>query len=532
MKISSFDVERRTFDVVRRGGFDRAQVSEFLESVGKLLSTLESELSVSRRHSSELEHRLGRAESKADESSRSFLFAADLKQRLLSAAEVRATEILAKAHTQTGAEDPATVAAEDLDLVRRRSGIDADGEDAEAVSSSRPGGDETASARTEAAKILAAAQQQADAMIAEAHQRSDEVRAAAEEVMAGAEGTVEDARQEALGQVQATSDEMMEQTRAAADSISATTEEELTQRVAEVSAAADRIMAAAESEAAQAVEVAGRRLAEAQAEADRVSESAASASEEVMAAAQEARREATELRAIAEVAQLAAAEDREAARTARDRADSDGVEVERLQVEVRRNLTEAEEKLAAAEAESERLVSAAQAESARERKAARERSVATYEAAEAESEDIVAAARTEAGAMIGRAGAEVQELLESSRTRQKNALLKLGALDAMVAGLERRADSAARGDDGGDNIVIDLRKARVAAQEIGAIVRDAVDSPDDDDESGAMQQSRYKRQFAGLPHLGDEATTNVLTDMGSLRTAEEGKSRRRRPPKA
>lgn len=121
MKISSFDVERRTFDVVRRGGFDRAQVSEFLESVGKLLSTLESELSVSRRHSSELEHRLGRAESKADESSRSFLFAADLKQRLLSAAEVRATEILAKAHTQTGAEDPATVAAEDLDLVRRRS---------------------------------------------------------------------------------------------------------------------------------------------------------------------------------------------------------------------------------------------------------------------------------------------------------------------------------------------------------------------------------------------------------------------------
>ena len=70
-----------------------------------------------------------------------------------------------------------------------------------------------------------------------------------------------------------------------------------------------------------------------------------------------------------------------------------------------------------------------------------------------------------------------------------------------------------------------------AAQEIGAILRDDVDSPDDDDESGAKQQSRYKRQSAGLPHLGDEATTNVLTDMGSLRSAEDGKSRRRRTPK-
>ena len=74
------DVERKTFDVVRRGGFDRDKVADFLRRVAQLLSKLEGELSVSRRRASELEHQLTRAQAQAEESSKSFLFAAELKQ--------------------------------------------------------------------------------------------------------------------------------------------------------------------------------------------------------------------------------------------------------------------------------------------------------------------------------------------------------------------------------------------------------------------------------------------------------------------
>lgn len=120
MELSSMDVERKTFRGARRGGFDRDEVSDYLRRVARVLGKLESNLSVSQRHSNELERQLGRAREKAEEGSKSFLHAADMKQRLLAEAEVRVAEILEQAHADSGVSDPVAASKRDLEVIKAR----------------------------------------------------------------------------------------------------------------------------------------------------------------------------------------------------------------------------------------------------------------------------------------------------------------------------------------------------------------------------------------------------------------------------
>ena len=58
MELSSMDIERKTFDNSRRGGFDRDQVTEYLLRVARVLAQLESDLSVSHRRADQFQRDL------------------------------------------------------------------------------------------------------------------------------------------------------------------------------------------------------------------------------------------------------------------------------------------------------------------------------------------------------------------------------------------------------------------------------------------------------------------------------------------
>ena len=118
--LSAAAVERKTFDVVKRKGYDPDQVTAFLHQVADAIDRAEAHVSTLKVRLREVEGQLHDASRRADLASDSFVAVAEVKQVLLAEAERRAAAILAGAYE--GALDPSEVservAAETSDLAR------------------------------------------------------------------------------------------------------------------------------------------------------------------------------------------------------------------------------------------------------------------------------------------------------------------------------------------------------------------------------------------------------------------------------
>jgi uncharacterized protein YcbX len=118
-------------------------------------------------------------------------------------------------------------------------------------------------------------------------------------------------------------------------------------------------------------------------------------------------------------------------------------------------------------------------------------------------------------------------MLKDGRERHSRASAKLVELDRMLDEVNQRVADA--GVEGDPEIVVLLQEARSSADGVEAQVWLRDDTDDDADQGDSVQLSRYERRSAGLPHLGDEASSKLLSEMSSLRRSEsDGKPRRRR----
>jgi DivIVA domain-containing protein len=578
MDFSSMDIERKTFDTTRKGGFDREQVVGYLRELAKVMGRLHSESTTGVRRINDLERELTQARLKADEASKSFLFAAEMKQRLLAEAETRALEILQGAHADMGADDPAGTAAADLGVVRRRSGVESD-EAADAAGSL--GVDQAddrvddgailESARAEAAEIVASARGEAgevtaaaDEYVAKVHAEADRILEEAQLLLANAgegstdpeaanaDGLVAEARiaaerlvhaaEEENAQAFAAHEARLEQARNAAEQARNEARAEVEERLAaavEVERQASGLLAEAGEQATSLLEEAGERAARLKEEAEAALDAAKRAEDEAVRLNQEAdaervaaalsAEEAAKLRDGLEADRAQAAEDRDAARVARERAEQLAGAAEDREREADRAVARSEARLDASVAESRKMTGDAASEAAELRNAGREKAKELETAAIADAEKRLRAAKAEAAGIISRAENEAAAIFTESRARHEAATAKLRDLDRLVEQVHQRAAGPDAEDD--TEIVILLQEARESAAGVKAQIR-LPDGPEDDDKatSGDEKMSRYERRSAGLPHLGDEASGSVLSDMGSLRRTEsEGKHRRRRP---
>jgi DivIVA domain-containing protein len=550
MDLSSMDVERKTFDGTRKGGFDRDQVNEFLGRVAKVLSKLESELSVSRRHASELQRQLDRARREAEEGSKSFLFAAELKQRLLTEAEERATEILQAAHGASGTADPADAVRNDLDLVRRRLGVE-DGGAGPEVSSPASGelaAAELEAARAEAAEILATAQGQADRIVANAATRRDALHGEVEQALG-------EARQLLLGATEKDADARAEAQRLLYTAARKENEarkllESAGKKESEARAEANRLIAATQSKAekirhdaegrvGEANQTARKLVEEAGEEARRVVDEARREGEVILAKAAAVRTEVDESKAEVERQQESASGDREAARSARERAEEESEAAQRAKEEAEGVLVAAQ--AAESEAASAVVVEKEKADRLREEAAAKaealqksaKREAARLEAsAKQERRRTIEAAHAAAAEILDDARTEADKVLETSRIRHRLAQSKLRDLDAMLEKAQRQIPQTSPADraSGEDQVVVLLDEARDAAEEVKTEVWLKHDVSDESSGAKEPRGTRYTRRSAGLPHLGEEAT-HVLGKLDSLRTSDSEKKSRRRKSK-
>jgi DivIVA domain-containing protein len=529
MELSSMDVERKAFDTTRKGGFDRDQVTEYLRRVARVLAKAESDLSVSQRHSHELERQLVRARHKAEEGSKSFLFAADMKQRLISEAEVRALEILEEAHIALGAEDTAAAAAADLDVVRHRADMSEDSEaPAPVVETDVSGVDAVAAAQAEAEEMLAAARTEANRITSAADDYAVEIAADADRALAAARAAVPDVDAGEAGSLRMEAERLIAEAKDEADRLGQDAAN--ARREAEEAAAeeAERVVAAAKTEADRLKAEADQSAKDAEAQAA----AAAVESERVLSEAAELAEaslgDAREMKELAEAASLAADEDREAARIARERADQLAQAAENREREADRAFAKAEAKIQAAEAQSREMMLAAAAEGEAARKAAADHARQTEKTALDKSDRVLAAARREAASILADAREEADRILAQVRSRQETATAQLRGLGSDFEAIRARTLDVAAGEADEEDVVILLDEARERVGGVGSEIwlkgenSAAAEHP-------ASQESRYSRRSAGLPRLGDEATSSVLSDMGTLRkTDPEGKSRKRR----
>lgn len=520
MDISSMDVERKTFDTIRKGGFDRDQVSEYLERVARVLSKLESQLSVSRRHSTELQRQVTRAQREAEEGSKSFLFAAELKQRLIGEAEDRAAEILRSAHTSVGTDHPEPATREDLELVRRRSGLPEEDQGPKTTTASPDESVEGASpsaeldaVRAEAREILARANDEAQQIAAAAEERGAAFRAEAEQALEDASRLLEESTDKDTA-IQEEVDRLVDEAKRESEAVRKDAEK----RVAESNQTARKLVE-------EAGEEAGRIVAEAHQEGEVIEQKAAATV-----------KEAEELRVEAENTQEASLEDREAARVARERAETESAEAEENNVEADRILTEAQEKaeakLESAREEENRLLTDSAKEAATLRRSAREQAARLLASTESDRTKALQEAHASAEEILSKARTEAVELLETSRIRHRTAQTKLRDLDRMLDKAHKKmpAVGSSGETETGEEVVILLDEARETADEVHTEVWLTRQKAEETEEKPTRetQESRYARRSAGLPHLGDDAS-RVLGDLDSLRKAEpDGRSRRRR----
>jgi len=114
MDLTAAAVEQKTFDTIKRDGFDPKQVSAFLADVAAELAHMRGELAKERSRSRTLELSLEEAKTSSRQDTDAFLAVSDAKQRVMEAAERRVLALLASAHTAAGHDNPEELAQEDL----------------------------------------------------------------------------------------------------------------------------------------------------------------------------------------------------------------------------------------------------------------------------------------------------------------------------------------------------------------------------------------------------------------------------------
>lgn len=261
MDMSSEDIGGVEFATVRWGGYDRDEVRRFIAQVAEGFVALEGDLAVSRRLERDCEARLRAALRKSDESSASFLLAADLKQKLLAEAEQRAEEILRAAHRDASSDDVEAAVGADLETLLDRHDPDRD-----------PGDDHDDG--------VALATEATDETVPEDDATTDAgTRAGHEELLTSTREQLEAARREldtvktATAQVRDEADRSLAEARDRAESILAAARKEAEKIKEAGTSKVDRLVAAAREDAAELV-----ASAEAAAEVRRKDASAESSS--------------------------------------------------------------------------------------------------------------------------------------------------------------------------------------------------------------------------------------------------------------
>jgi len=172
-------LEAREFEVVRRGGYDPAQVDAFMARIAREAFELEKELAVAHGKIHGLERRVEESRDAEQAVGVAFLAAADAKHNLIEDASKRAEEILERARREAASLDEPRRQLEARE--RAAAALLAEVEQARA------------SADAEADQLLAAARRQAERIVAEA--RSDAL-AAIEESRKEAEDWIQQTKAE------------------------------------------------------------------------------------------------------------------------------------------------------------------------------------------------------------------------------------------------------------------------------------------------------------------------------------------------
>lgn len=154
MDTLSAAVESRVFDVVRKSGYDAAQVDRFMRRVAEAALEIEEELTANHAKIQGLERQLGLTKNAEAAVGVAFMAAAETKDRLMEDAERRAHEIVERARRDA---DDLSQPRRDLELKRRE--VNELAAHTELVK---------AKADDEADQLLGAARKQADRIVAEA----------------------------------------------------------------------------------------------------------------------------------------------------------------------------------------------------------------------------------------------------------------------------------------------------------------------------------------------------------------------------
>ena len=112
MDLSAAAVEQKTFDKVRRDGFNQEQVSSFLAEVAEELAQLRGELAQERSRSHTLELSLEEVKTSLQQDTDASVAQSETKQRVMEAAERKVLALLAAAHTAAGHENSEDLARE------------------------------------------------------------------------------------------------------------------------------------------------------------------------------------------------------------------------------------------------------------------------------------------------------------------------------------------------------------------------------------------------------------------------------------
>lgn len=455
-------MERKTFDRLKKGGYDPEQVTAFLAEVGRELEETRGELTRARLKTTDLERRLDAAEQTASSSASTFLVAVEAKQRLLGEATLRAEEILSAAYGTIPELDREAVA----ERVRKEAGalaqVVADVKVRGEPLGSGAGAQIIAAARTEAARI----------------------RAEAESVLADAESLVAQI-EAASGSGDATAEAITRAAREEADRI-------------EVRALVDAIEARARADA-EAEELIN--LAKKAAEEMRRESAMAGLTED----------DAAEVRVVLEQAQ-------ERRREAEARLAEAGVEAARL-------VSQASSEVERIRAEAESVLTEAGAEAKRVRAAANEAAYAlvarTHDVVDSaeEQKSIVTRARDEAEALIETAKAEAERVTQDVRADHTEFTSRLRSLRLLLDDVERRIGAGGvEQEEVRERIVIDLREAEALGDQIRRVLAARAQEQDDaDEDEGVPGASRYSQRSAHLPRLGKDAES-VIGSMAALRT--------------
>ena len=584
MDLSASAVEQKTFDTIRRAGFDPEQVSAFLGEVAEELARLRDELTQERSRSQTLEQRLEEAEAPLEEDAEAHAELSEVKQRVMEVAERKVLGLLAFAHTEAGHENPEDRAREELAalLEEAEAGPPVLPDDEPIVVAGAGAGSEELDDSTEralagahlllaeASRVPSVRHTEDAAAVAAARDEAERVRLHAKLVHARAEvqsqRMIADAEREAsrlevlavehAGDIQAMGEvervELVEAGEAAAKTLMAEAAKlmdeakslperfagEAEALVAEAQEQAESIRLSAWKEAEQAQEAADVALQEALLEAQEVRRQTSGAVDDAEAHAarvlSEAIAEANEMRTSAQASVEAAEADLARGREAAYE------EAASIVAEAEQRVEELSSEIARLESERDRLAELTEEAAASEAIEARARALEEVEAAEAEISELLATARADAAAVRSAAADEGAGILEEARAGARRVIddARIEAEHALRGARLEHQDLVARLRS--LKLIIEELQQRLPdlaladggdaviinlldeASAAAVDLRHRLDGIDDDWEGDLPPQraSRYSERSAGLPSMGHEEADKALDGLAAVRVVE------------